>query len=139
MRLIILIFALSVLYSSSNTTVDVMNEKTGISLPANDIAQIATDSVPLLDRSMVLPIEMSATYNSLILDRIQILQEAKSEIQLNSTLESRPTYPVRSMVTLSLKPNQANVESLFIKMNNAPEFIFTQPIRLSAKGNQGRK
>lgn len=96
---------------------------------------IVSDSVPLINSNVELPLEVRVEYKSIVLERFLLLQQVVEEVQPNSVIPKRSIYPIRSQISFSRNPANSTIESLYIQMDNAPEFLYTEPFRLSAKGN----
>jgi|GEM_PF-1702972 len=96
---------------------------------------IISDSVPLISSNVELPVEVRVEYKSIVLERFLLLQKVDEEVQPNSVIPKRSIYPIRSLISFSRNPANSTIESLYIQMDSAPEFLYTEPFRLSAKGN----
>lgn len=121
MRIIFLSFLVSSLsaFHESNTCPSSVLSADSLDLPNENTVGLVND----------FELELNVSYNFIELDKIPLTTDSRS-------IEARKfVYPAGTILSLNLAEYHAGLQSVFVKIDDAKELIYTMPIRLTMKGN----
>ncbi|MCB0489006.1 MAG: hypothetical protein KDC99_11055 [Cyclobacteriaceae bacterium] len=121
MRIIFLSFLVSSLsaFHESNTHPSSVLPADSLDLPNELAVKVIAD----------FELELNVSYNFIELDRLPLTNDTEK------MEERKLVYPSGSILSLNMSEFHAGLQSVFVKIDDARESIYTVPIRLTMKGN----
>lgn len=133
MKLILISFYLAVVCNNIFHPPGHTMSAQSMEVPSNS-TKIVMDSIPT-GTYLGPSIEVTIKYNFVLLDQFVIGDISKLKAAGNKPPDRKFIYPAGSVVSLTPTNKNSAIESMYLKFDNAPEARYSEPIRLSAKGN----